>query len=398
MITDIPTSSKMKAGTGLILFLWCCLLGLPQIAQAQFLDDLKLYGYFQAMGRYSSLDSNPHPNIDRAMSFSVQQLNLFLFRQFDANYSGFVSLEITNSLSTREGWGDIALEQAWMKYDHNQAFKVKAGLLVPTFNHLNAIKDRTPLLPYILRPPAYETIVEEILGSPELAPERAGIEIYGSLDIGQQSKLDYAVYVGNDDAFVLSEDEDTIPTGSDSQLGKLVGGRAGIRRGGFKVGVSSTFDKADLSKLPLFTDEFDVAHKLDRFRFGADLSISIYPFFFESEFIQVVYQMTAEQENFLLEEAATNFLVRDEIGKKSVYAMLGVNIGEKYYVYGLYAYFADLINPILVDGFGGHSVGAGYRPNDGLVFKIQYQFSSTYSSSIFFGREHDVFVALSVLL
>ena len=124
----------------------------------------------------------------------------------------------------------------------------------------------------------------------------------------------------------------------------------------------------------------------------------MYPFFFESEFIQVVYQMTAEQKNFLLEEADSNFLVRDEIGKKSVYAMLGVNIGEKYYVYGLYSYFADLINPILVDGFGGHSVGAGYRPNDGLVFKIQYQYSSTYSSSIFFGREHDVFVALSVLL
>ncbi len=305
--------------------------GTLQTGWAQTNENLFVYGYFQGIARYYELKSNPHPTVDRSFSFSIQQMNVFMFKQFDANFSAFTSLEITNSFSSEKEWGGLALEQAWVKYDRSSKFRVKAGLLIPTFNNLNTIKDRTPLLPYILRPFPYETVVEDFFKTEELAPQRAGIEVYGTLDLGRSVKLDYATYVGNVDAFVIRDAIDTLPSGSDSTLTKLVGGRIGIRYNALKLGLSSSVDKADLSRIPVFVTDFEGVGVVDRIRVGADLSYMFSRFFFESELIWVHYKLDAAQKAYWKTLVSNTFLLNDELDKISAYALLGVNIKEKFY-------------------------------------------------------------------
>lgn len=380
------------------ILLVCLFLGFAQTGYAQSDEGVKIYGYFQGTSRYLSLKSNPRPTVDRAWTFSIQQMNLFFFKQFDANFSGFATFEFTNSISTDEGWGSFALEQAWMKYDKSNKFKVKAGLLLPTFNNLNTIKDRTPLLPYILRPFAYESVVRNFLHIGELVPQRAGVEIYGTFDLSGQTKLDYATFLGNIDAHVVSSAVTTLPSGNDSTVTKMVGGRIGIRKGLFKTGVSGAYDVADLSKINFFQVEFDGVGFVDRARIGADLSFNYSSFFFEAEVIKVLYALNASQKDSLQAISSSVAFLNNELDRSFVYAVLGANIGDQFFAYGMYSYFQDGSNLVLDDGFGGYSVGGGYRPNDSLVFKLQLQYASTYSKTIFFGKEWDVFVGLSVFL
>ena len=377
----------------------CCLVASPNLASAQMNEDLYIYGYFQGITRYSHLESNPLPEVEEAWSFSIQQMNLFMFKQFDANFSAFVNLEITNSLSTVEGWGGIALDEAWMKYQRNNALKIKAGLLIPTFNNLNAIKNKTPLLPYIMRPFAYETIVEEFFSTNELVPKQAAVEVYGSKKINKRLKLDYAAYVGNNSAFITSETAATIPSGGDTTLVKLVGGRVGLRRNSVKVGVSVSRDEADLSKIPIFlaTDLTGIG-KASRTRLGVDLSFSTSRFFFESEFIRVFYSLADSDKELIREFISINPLLSEELDKLFAYGSLGINIGERFFAYGMYSYMEDRSNIITDEGFGMYSVGGGFRPNDSLVFKLQFVHVSTYAKDLFFGRETDVLIGLSVYL
>ncbi len=73
--------------------------------------------------------------------------------------------------------------------------------MVPTFNNLNEIKNRTPLLPYIFRPFVYEASVFDLFPVNELVPEQAFLQVYGFIPAGEV-KFDYAVYVGNGSEYI----------------------------------------------------------------------------------------------------------------------------------------------------------------------------------------------------
>ncbi|MEM8488115.1 MAG: hypothetical protein AAF564_21375, partial [Bacteroidota bacterium] len=342
--------------------------------------------------------SNPRPRVAESLSFSVQQMNLFMFKQIDEKFSGFINLEIINSLSTEDQWGGFALDEAWVKYDRGQHLKVKAGLLVPTFNNLNTIRDRTPLLPYIMRPFAYETLVSDFLSTDELAPRQAAIEVYGTLGMANQIKFDYAAYVGNNTAYMIQEAIATLPSGSDSTLAKLFGGRIGIRKGPLKLGISVSHDYADLSRIPIFTTDFSGVGTLPRSRLGFDLSLTFPGFYVESEFIRVYYSLSAEKRARLEEIVETNFLFNEDLNKLFGYVTVGADIGESFFAYGMFSFVEDRSNIVTEDGFGMYSIGGGYRANDFLVFKVQLVYTSTFTQDLFYGKETDVLVGLSVFL
>jgi len=154
--------------------------------------NLKVFGYFQASVWYEQgLDS-----LDKEKSFGLQQLNLFLQKDLTPNWRMFVNFEFVNSYSSFRNWGAHNLEEAWVSYRRSEQFNLKLGLQVPTFNNLNEIKNRTPVLPYIIRPLAYESSLNEILSLEEFAPAQAFAQAHGFIP-ARELKLDYAVFVGN---------------------------------------------------------------------------------------------------------------------------------------------------------------------------------------------------------
>ena len=77
---------------------------------------------------------------------------MFLGKDLGENLTALVNAEIFNTLSTSRATGALNLEEAWVRYRAGRAFNVKLGLQIPVFNHLNTIKNRMPVLPYVVRP------------------------------------------------------------------------------------------------------------------------------------------------------------------------------------------------------------------------------------------------------
>ena len=151
-------------------------------------DGLQIFGY--AQNSFYHIDNDPHGASDddveveslaqsednpdrRENSFQLQQLNLFLKKQLSPSWTSFISLEMVNSYSSFRDWGAFNLEEAWLRYRLSKELNLKLGLQIPTFNNFNEIKNRTPLMPYVVRPLIYETSFQEIIPLEMFAPERA---------------------------------------------------------------------------------------------------------------------------------------------------------------------------------------------------------------------------------
>lgn len=357
-------------------------------AQDNPLSDLRIYGYMQVLG-YNQRTDNVIPtpmgtitNSSERNTFSLQQMNLFLAKPLGERFSAFVNLEFSLSYASQRGWGSFSVEEAWVNYNNSEALNVKAGLLLPTFNNLNELKNRTPLLPYLFRPFVYETSVASLLNAEDFLPERSFLQVYGSLPLGGL-RFDYAFNTGNSEtSYMASANDVGRPgasfTGEDTSPFKSVGGRIGIRNAAetFKVGVSGTFDRdkrtdttfanlvaptpGGMGRREFLAPLGDVP----RFRVGADLSFSLGNFQFEGEYIGVFHDTNYP----------TNF--RGTLDKTFYYGSLLYNFTDALYVYGNYNYLkGDVINPNDptangLEAFGG---GAGYRITDGLIAKAQYQ-------------------------
>lgn len=133
------------------------------------------------------------------------------------------------------------------------------------------MSNKTPLLPYIIRPLAYETSFNEFLNLDDFTPRRAFAQIYGFIPI-EDTKLDYAFYVGNSPN-ISSKSSDYSQSGIDTTNLYLVGGRVGLRYEDIKIGFSATYDEIEkynqLEKyLGLPEYEFD---NIPRFRIGHDI-------------------------------------------------------------------------------------------------------------------------------
>jgi hypothetical protein len=244
---------------------------------------------------------------------------------------------------------------------------------------LNELKNRTPLLPYLFRPFVYETSVANLLNVEDFLPERAFVQLYGSLPLGGL-RFDYALHTGNSEtSFITTQNRQQTRqgfSGEDGALFKAVGGRIGLRNAAetFKVGVSGTFDHDNRRDTTFADGAIPLPNvrrtflaplgDVQRLRVGADLSFTLGNFAFEGEYIGVFHDV----------QYPANF--RGTLDKTFFYGNLLYNLTEDVYIYGNYNYLkSDVINPDAptaqgLEAFGG---GLGYRVADGIVAKTQYQ-------------------------
>ena len=245
----------------------------PKLSAQSGESEINIFCYFQTEFRQESF-SDDLLNLN---SFNLQQLNIFLQKDISSRWSSFVNIEMLNSFSARRKIGDVTLEEAWARYRRNEKFNIKAGLLIPTFNNLNEIKNRSPLLPYIIRPLIYETAFSSLLPISEFIPERAFVQAYGFIPRGNL-KFDYALYVGNSPNITTEANEDiNVQTGIDSTDTFLLGGRIGVRSNEIKAGISVTHDRVNELSIAELVNEDDMpeyvsvelpVNEMSRFRLG----------------------------------------------------------------------------------------------------------------------------------
>jgi len=316
-------------------------------------ENLHIFGYLQAQW-YSQTRINSDETVN---SFNLQQLNLMAQRGIGEEFSAFINIEMINSFNSQNNWGSINIEEAWLRWRPSHKFQLKMGLLIPTFNRFNAIKNRTPILPYVIRPIVYEASFAGDVPLEEYVPQRAYVQAYGYFPVGV--KLDYAVYLGN--TYEVNSDPLYGPTGTDTTGSVLVGGRVGARLREFQLGFSFTHQPVSFFQgledtLGGGADRFDsVAQR----RFGVDFSFQVWRFNFESEYINVMYDEDAPE---------------IDVDKQFGYLTLGYQISERWHIYlshwQLQEYRNDLLVPekIIIQI---PNVGASFTMNDRITFKAQ---------------------------
>jgi hypothetical protein len=327
---------------------------------------IKIFGYFQNTVQHQK-QSVFDIDVD-GKTFLVQQLNLFFQKDLFDNWTTLVDIEMINTYSSQRHWGALNLEEAWVRYRLNKNFNLKLGLQIPIYNNLNEIKNRTPLLPYILRPLVYENSLSEIIPVEEFYPQWAFVQAYGFIPSGGW-KVDYALYIGNSPN--INNDPDLGQTGVDTTETYLAGSRVGIRYKELKAGVSATYDQISLE--PGFEQHFNVRYSdlelLPRTRLGGDLSFALRNLYFEGELIFVHYDEAIPD---LTMEAAF------------YYGTLGYYIWDKLFLYFSYWYLDSkypMVHEVSVDSttvvtnvreFTVPGAGAAFRLNDRITFKAQY--------------------------
>jgi hypothetical protein len=341
---------------------------------AQEAQPLEVFGYFQAKFAYS-----PKNSFERAQnSFNIQQMNILLRKELGHDFSAFVNVELTNSFSSERNWGALNLEEAWVKYQIIPELSIKGGLLIPTFNNLNAIKSKTPLLPYIVRPVVYESSMSVLIGT-DYVPERAYIQLYGTKTLGDVD-LNYAAYTGNSEtSYITTGVAGSTVTGNDTTTFKMIGGRVGISTRGIKAGISGTYDRKNVQVPVIPAPYFVSPGNVPRVRIGGDLSFKVDAFSFEGEFILVRHTLNDFSKAALagIVQMTTDPRTGKSpfhygLDKKFGYVNLMYDINDQWYVYAGYDYLSDEFNTIFNDGLMKYSVGGGFRPIDQVVLKAQY--------------------------
>ncbi|MFH0734577.1 MAG: hypothetical protein V1773_10105 [bacterium] len=319
----------------------------------------RMFGYFQI----SFMQQLIKDESDKK-SFDMQQFNLFLQRDLTENWSTFINFEYLNNFSSGKSWGDFSLNEVWVKYYLSKRFNLKLGLQIPPFNNLNEISNKTPLLPYIIRPLAYETSFNEFLNLEDFTPQRAFAQIYGFIPI-EDTKLDYAFYVGNSPN-ISTKETSTGQSGVDTTNLFLVGGRIGLRYEDIKIGFSASYDeitKFNQLKTYFGLPEYDF-NNIPRFRIGHDILLDFKKVSFQAEYIKVLYN--------------TNNLL--DLDKQFFYVTMGYRITDDLLAYfSLYSLqehfnvnipnFAHLNTEVSVTT---PNVGLAYDINDRIKIKGQF--------------------------
>ena len=326
-------------------------------------SEIQIFGFFQSTltkldGGYTVVADVP-PAIfgtskltlsqqhENYLSPYIQQLNIFARKEIDQNFTAWVNLEITGSYNSSLKWGNFSLQEAWINYQANDAFNIKAGLLIPRFAYLNEIKNRTILLPYITRPLVYESSISDIDQS-DYVPERAFLQVYGNLNFGKII-FDYAAFVGPSESSYITSTGAIGGNSVDTTNFKLFGGRIGIKIGEFRFGVSGTTDKDN--------QQNSIKEDVPRTRLAFDLGYSAYNFFFDSEFISVHLSPNNSTQN---------------MDKQFYYGTLGYNFTDKLFGFGSYSYLKDNNNSIFKAGLKSVVFGIGYKPVEAVVVKANY--------------------------
>ena len=324
-------------------------------------SDLYVFGYMQAA--YVDIGQSilgPH-----STTFFLQQANVMASKEFDSQFSSFLNLQFTNSYNSQLGWGAMNLEEGWVKYSYSQAFNVKAGLLLPSFNALLKVKNRTPLLPYILRPLVYEPLMADRMNTELFLPFRANAEVYGSFPV-YDLNLDYAVFWGNSESSYIISGRGTgfQVSGMDTTLSKLWGGRLGVSTPWMRIGVSATTDKENQNQMGLGA--------VQRYRYGADVSIHFSHLSFDGEMILVRTDLDERQASMFAMLQMFNPMLGKSLERNFLYGMLLWDFNDAFYVYGSYSVSQVKEYVGMDDGVSSLSFGGGWRPVESVVVKAQY--------------------------
>lgn len=339
-----------------------------QVIPAQ--SDLSIFGFFQATGTHldggysavADLSAFGMPPMvveeqkEKYLNANLQQLNLFVRKELNDNFTAWVNFELTNSYNTKNSWGSFSLDEAWVNYQQSDYFNVKAGLLIPRFGYLNEIKNRMPLLPYITRPLIYESSIS-VIDQTHYLPERAFVQVYGYIPINTVT-LDYAAFVGPSEKNYILANGALIGSAADTTTFKLFGGRLGLKYDDLRIGFSSTFDKDN--------QQATLGEDVSRTRLAVDFGYSFFNFFVDGEYILV---------NLSSDSSSA------EMNKSFYYGSLGYNFTDQLFGYATYSYIEDKANNILKAGMKGVVVGVGYRPTESVVIKAGY--SSYFANSTF---------------
>ena len=343
---------------------------------------MRLFGYFQ--NQYQQAGA---PNAARERnSFALQQLNVFVQKDLARNWTALVNLEVLNTFSTSRQTGAMNLKEAWVRYRHGRGLNIRAGLQIPIFNHLNAIKDQTPVLPYVTRPLVYEESLEEVASLEEFIPDRAFLQVFGTLQPAKPLKVDYAFFIGNSPN--IADLDDDGQSGVDTTNTLLFGARLGLRIQDLKAGVSITHDRSNRFRRVARVLEVpvDALTELPRIRVGVDVRYTVGPLTFEGEYIYVHYH---ERDHLL------------EINKEFYYGTLRWLIRDRLTLYGSFWVTREQNNippppqaPQPPDGVfsfvlrnDAPSVGAAFNLSDRIVLKGQYARLERSNNTRFVARE-----------
>jgi len=335
---------------------------------------LKIFGYFQNEFEYQKGTADIE-DFDQN-TFVLQQLNLFFHKDFSEEWTSFVNFEILNSFSSSKQWGAVNLEEAWIKYRASRQFNLKLGLQIPIFNNFNEIKNRTPLIPYVIRPLVYETAFSENIQVDEYTPNDAYIQAYGFIP-SHEWKFDYALYAGNTaNISSLNELGHAGRSGTDTTSSIMVGTRIGLRYNELKFGISATRDIINYFSgfydTLLTNVSVDKFKEVPRIRVGADLSYNYGDFSFESEFIHVSYGFDVPNFKF---------------DKHFYYATLGYYISDPLFVYASYWVTEEYYPPYTIhDNTKSEELeitvpnfGLAYNLTDKIKTKFHYAYVGVHS-------------------
>ena len=338
-------------------------------------EPLKIFGYFQNEFEYQKGTSDAD-DFDQN-TFVLQQLNLFFQKDFSEEWTSFVNFEILNSFSAAHRQGSFNIDEAWVRYRASRQFNLKLGLQIPIFNNFNEIKNRTPLIPYIIRPLVYETAFSENIQVEEYAPKNAYVQIYGFIP-SHDWKFDYAIYLGNT-ANISGQTETgaTGRSGTDTTSSVLIGARVGLRYNEFKFGLSGTRDIVNYfsgTYDSIFTNVSPFKFKeVPRFRLGGDFSFNYENFNFESEYIQVTYDYKVPDFNF---------------DKNFYYATLGYYVSDPMFVFLSYWITEEYYPPYTIHNntkseeleITVPNIGFAYNVTDKIKIKFHYAYVGIHSS------------------
>ena len=336
-------------------FLLLCIAALLSSEVAKIsADEAKLHVFGYTQNSFQHNDDNESDRTEN--SFALQQLNLFLRKPLSKRWTSFVSFEMVNNYSSFRHHGAFNLEEAWVKYRFGKRLNLKIGLQIPIFNNFNEIKNRTPLMPYVIRPLVYETSFQEIISLEEFVPERAFVQAYGYVPAGP-AKIDYAAYLGNSPN--VNDDPLRDQTGLDTTATVLVGGRVGVRYGEVKLGLSATHDRTN--NLQEFASEVGYSARdlkeVRRVRIGSDFSVYFKDTTIEAESILVRF-----------DDDLADFKASLEF----YFATVSYRYSEQLLGYLSYWYEEDSLTNLGVGRIKVPNLGVAYYLNDRIVAKGQY--------------------------
>jgi len=347
-------------------------------------SSVDIYGYVQSSYSFFHNYYTPYAPVGESNytynNMGINQLNLFLAKDLGNDFSSFINFEFINNYSSDKGFGSFNISEAYIKWDYRDFLKVKFGMVIPQFNALFEIYNRTPLLPYVVRPKLYDATSGNLVDIFDILPQKALIQVYGSIPV-ESANLEYALFAGNPPNSLLSSPNNNllpgyVAYGESANNYISFGGRVGIKTSNLRIGVSASIDKDN--RRNFIKDELNGTANLgdlDRYRLGSDFYFKLGKFELSAEYLMTKTKVSsAIQDSLNLWNAEDPYFVGKSFDKTFYYATLLYNISSKLYVYTMYDYLNDDVDPFYfgLDGYYGYHFGGGYYVNESILLKIQY--------------------------